>query len=66
MLQYEAGISLKREVKVSFCNFVSLTNRVRQLIISIITKKSARGLALSKGKEVYAVIKASNVIIATD
>ncbi len=35
-------------------------------IISIITKKSARGLKLSKGKEVYAVIKASNVMIATD
>jgi molybdopterin-binding protein len=35
-------------------------------IISIITKKSAKGLMLSKGKDVYAVIKASNVIIATD
>jgi molybdopterin-binding protein len=35
-------------------------------IISIITKKSARSLTLSKGKEVYAVIKASNVMIATD
>jgi molybdopterin-binding protein len=35
-------------------------------IISIITKKSAKGLTLSKGKDVYAVIKASNVMIATD
>jgi molybdopterin-binding protein len=35
-------------------------------IISIITKKSAKGLMLSKGKEVYAVIKSSNVMIATD
>ena len=35
-------------------------------IISIITKKSAKSLTLSKGKEVYAVIKASNVMIATD
>ncbi|MDD1758542.1 MAG: molybdopterin-binding protein [Methanotrichaceae archaeon] len=35
-------------------------------ITSIITKKSARGLTLSKGKEVYAVIKASNVMIGTD
>jgi molybdopterin-binding protein len=35
-------------------------------IISIITKKSAKGLMLSKGKEVYAIIKASNVMIATD
>jgi molybdopterin-binding protein len=35
-------------------------------IISIITKKSAKSLTISKGKEVYAVIKASNVMIATD
>ncbi len=35
-------------------------------IVSIITKKSAQNLRLSKGKEVYAVIKASNVMIATD
>ena len=35
-------------------------------IISIITKKSAKDLRLSKGKQVYAVIKASNVMIATD
>ena len=33
---------------------------------AIITKKSAMGLTLSKGKVVYAVIKASNVMIATD
>ena len=35
-------------------------------IVSIITKKSAQNLRLSKGKGVYAVIKASNVMIATD
>jgi molybdopterin-binding protein len=35
-------------------------------IISIITKKSAKDLTLSKGKQVYAIIKASNVMIATD
>jgi molybdopterin-binding protein len=35
-------------------------------IVSIITKSSAKNLALKKGKEVYAVIKASNVMIATD
>jgi len=35
-------------------------------IVSIITKKSAQSLRLSKGKGVYAVIKASNVMIATD
>ncbi len=35
-------------------------------IVSIITKKSAQNLRLSKGKAVYAVIKATNVMIATD
>jgi len=35
-------------------------------IISIITKASAEALDLKKGKEVYAVIKASNVMIAID
>jgi len=35
-------------------------------IVSIITKKSAQDLRLSKGKKVYTVIKASNVMIATD
>ena len=35
-------------------------------IVSIITKSSAQRLALSEGKEIYAVIKASNVMIASD
>jgi molybdopterin-binding protein len=35
-------------------------------IVSIITKDSATRLNLSPGKEVYAVIKASDVMIATD
>ena len=35
-------------------------------IVSIITKTSAKNLGLKKGKPVYAVIKASNVMIATD
>jgi molybdopterin-binding protein len=35
-------------------------------IVSIITKTSAERLGLSPGKEVYAVIKASNVMIAVD
>ena len=35
-------------------------------IVSIITKDSAEGLALAPGKDVYAVIKASNVMIAAD
>jgi len=35
-------------------------------IVSIITKESAQNLKLDKGKAVYAVIKASNVMIAVD
>jgi molybdopterin-binding protein len=35
-------------------------------IVSIITKSSAENLGLKEGKEVYAVIKASNVILAID
>jgi len=35
-------------------------------ITSIITKSSVKNLELEKGKEVYAVIKASNVMIAID
>jgi len=35
-------------------------------ITSIITITSAKNLGLKEGKEVYAVIKASNVMVATD
>jgi molybdopterin-binding protein len=35
-------------------------------VVSIITKESAERLGLSQGKEAYAVIKASNVMIAVD
>ncbi|MBP1779150.1 MAG: hypothetical protein H6Q86_5161 [candidate division NC10 bacterium] len=35
-------------------------------IVSIITKKSAATLGLTKGKDAYAVIKASNVMIGVD
>jgi molybdopterin-binding protein len=35
-------------------------------VVSIVTKTSAENLGLAEGKEVYAVIKASNVMIATD
>jgi molybdopterin-binding protein len=37
-----------------------------QEIVSVITKKSVASLGLKEGKEVYAVIKASNVMIAID
>lgn len=35
-------------------------------IISIITKTSADSLGLKEGKDVYAIIKASNVMVAVD
>jgi molybdopterin-binding protein len=35
-------------------------------LVSIITKSSAENLGLSQGKDVYAVVKASNVMIAVD
>ncbi len=35
-------------------------------IVSIITKSSAERLGLKPGKEVYAIVKASNVMIGID
>jgi molybdopterin-binding protein len=35
-------------------------------VVSVITKASAERLGLAPGKEVYAVIKASHVMIAVD
>jgi molybdopterin-binding protein len=35
-------------------------------VVAIITKESAERLKLAEGKEVYAVIKASDVMIAID
>jgi molybdopterin-binding protein len=35
-------------------------------VVSIITKESVDNLGLQVGKEVYAVIKASNVMVAID
>jgi molybdopterin-binding protein len=35
-------------------------------VVSVITKASAQHLALAPGKEVYVVVKASNVMLATD
>lgn len=35
-------------------------------VVSVITKESAERLGLAEGKQVYAVVKASDVMIATD
>jgi molybdopterin-binding protein len=44
--------------------FIELPGDVE--IVSIITKTSADTLSLKEGKKVYAVIKASNVMVAVD
>ncbi len=45
---------------------VIIETRSGELIVSIITKESVDSLELKEGKDVYAVIKASNVMIAID
>jgi molybdopterin-binding protein len=35
-------------------------------IVSVITKSSAKSLKLAKGKEAYAIVKATNVMLAVD
>ena len=35
-------------------------------LVSIVTRESVESLGLKEGKEVYAVIKASNVMVAID
>jgi len=35
-------------------------------LVSIITKQSAKSLKLARGKTVYAIIKASNVMVGVD
>ncbi|HPR42670.1 MAG TPA: TOBE domain-containing protein [Candidatus Methanofastidiosa archaeon] len=47
-------------------NEVSIKLPGGEIITSIITKSSAERLKIEKGKEVYAIIKASNVMIGTD
>lgn len=37
-----------------------------EAIVSIVTKESVESLGLVEGKEVYAVVKASNVMVAVD
>jgi molybdopterin-binding protein len=37
-----------------------------QVLISVITTASAQGLELSEGREAYAIVKASNLLIAVE
>jgi molybdopterin-binding protein len=55
------------QIKVGAINtevIVELTGGAQ--VVSVITKESAENLGLAVGKQVYAVIKASNVMIAVD
>ena len=69
-MEISARNSLKGKVKrvqpgaVNTEVVVELANGIE--VVAIITKESAERLGLSVGKEVYAVIKASDVMIATD
>jgi len=45
---------------------VIITTGTGETIVSIITKDSVETLGLKVGKDVYAVIKASNVMVAVD
>lgn len=56
-----------KDIKVGMVNtevIVELPGGLQ--MVSVITKESAENLALTKGKDVYAVVKASNVMIAVD
>ncbi|MBD2596785.1 TOBE domain-containing protein [Nostoc spongiaeforme FACHB-130] len=50
--------SVNTEVTVEIANGVEVT--------AIITKSSAENLKLAEGKEVYAIVKATDVMIAID
>lgn len=69
-MQISARNSLKGTIKsieigaVNTQIIIELSNGVE--VVSIITKDSAERLNLAEGKEVYAVVKASDVMIATD
>ena len=56
-----------KQIKTGAVNseiLLELANGVE--VVSIITKESAENLQLAVGKDAYAVIKASNVMIAVD
>ena len=69
-MQISARNSLKETIKsiadgaVNTQVIIELSNGAE--VVSIITKDSAERLNLTEGKEVYAVVKASDVMIAVD
>ena len=69
-MQISARNSLKGKIKsiedgaINSQIVIELSNGTE--VVSIITKDSAERLKLAEGKEVYAVVKASDVMIAVD
>ena len=56
-----------KQVKIGAVNTEVVLELMKGVeVVSIITKESAEKLKLAKGKKAYAVIKASNVMIAVD
>lgn len=62
--QFVASVTAMRHSQVS--TLVSLTVDEGLSLTATITRESVEGLGLALGKEVYAFIKASSVILATD
>lgn len=58
--------NVKKIVKGPVSTEVSVQLPGGDILVSVITSTSAENLGLKEGKEVYAVIKSTNVIIATD
>lgn len=57
---------IKKIVKGPVSTEVSVQLPGGDVLVSVITSTSAESLDLKEGKEVYAVIKSTNVMIATD
>ena len=69
-MKISARNTIKGKVKSVFVGQVSAEVTIDlgngKEIVSVITKNSVENLGIKVGKEVYAVIKASSVMIATD
>jgi len=57
---------IKKIVNDPISSEVSVELSGGDIIVSVITRNSAENLDLKEGKEAYVVIKATNVMIATD
>jgi molybdopterin-binding protein len=56
-----------KEINYGVVNCEVVVNTILgETIVSVITKESVESMELKVGKEVYAVVKASNVMLAVD